>query len=70
MDRDGHPFWPFWENIRSRWAIRHLPNVLLLHLDLMKRDMPGEIRRIADFLGTEVDEKTQHDILKHLQLRL
>ena len=26
---DGHPFWPFWENIRTWWAIRDLPNVLL-----------------------------------------
>ena len=28
---DGFPFWPFWENIRSWWAIRHLPNVMTLH---------------------------------------
>ena len=20
LDRDGHPFWPFWENVRSWWA--------------------------------------------------
>ena len=25
--RDGYPFWPFWENVRSWWAIRDLPNV-------------------------------------------
>ena len=25
LDRDGHPFWPFWENIRSWWAVRDLP---------------------------------------------
>ena len=25
LDRDGHPFWPFWENLRSWWEIRHLP---------------------------------------------
>jgi aryl sulfotransferase len=29
MDRDGHPFWPFWDNVRSWWAIRDLPNVPL-----------------------------------------
>ena len=65
IDRDGHPFWPFWENIRSWWEIRDLPNVLLLHFEDLKKDMPGEIRRVADFLGTEIDESKWPDILKH-----
>ena len=65
MARDGHPFWPFWENIRSWWEIRALPNVLLLHFESLKRDMPGEMRRVADFLGIAVDEKKWPDMLKH-----
>ena len=65
MDRDGHPFWPFWENIRSWWEIHALPNVLLLHFDNLKQDMPGEIRRVADFLEIEIDERKWPDILKH-----
>jgi aryl sulfotransferase len=56
LDRDGHPFWPFWENVRSWWAIRHLPNVLLVHFANLKRDMPGEMRRIAAFLDIAIDE--------------
>jgi aryl sulfotransferase len=56
LARDGHPFWPFWENIRSWWAIRHLPNVLLLHFADLKRDMPGQMRRIAAFLDIPIDE--------------
>lgn len=56
LDRDGHPFWPFWEHVRSWWAIRHLPNVLLLHFADLKRDMPGQMRRIAAFLDIPVDE--------------
>jgi len=55
MDRDGHPFWPFWENVRSWWAIRELPNVHFVHFADLKRDMPGEMERIARFLGIEVD---------------
>ena len=27
--RDGHPFWPFWQNIRSWWAICELPNSMI-----------------------------------------
>lgn len=55
LDRDGHPFWPFWENVRSWWNIRDLPNVKLVHFAEMKRDMPGMMRQIADFLEADVD---------------
>ena len=40
LERDGHPFWPFWENVRSWWAIRHLPNVRMIHFAALKSDMP------------------------------
>ena len=65
LERDGHPFWPFWENIRSWWEIRHLPNVLLLHFADLKRDMPGEIRRIATFLDIAIDEARWQAIIEH-----
>lgn len=51
--RDGYPFWPYWGNLRGWRAIRDLPNVLLVHFADLKADMPGEIRRIAGFLGIE-----------------
>ncbi len=53
LARDGHPFWPYWENVRSWWEARDLPNVLMVHFADLKTDMPGEIRRIAAFLGIE-----------------
>jgi aryl sulfotransferase len=56
MDRDGHPFWPFWENIRSWWQIRELPNLMLVHFTDLKRDMPGQMRRIAEFLDIPIDQ--------------
>jgi len=65
LAQDGHPFWPFWENIRTWWEIRTLPNVFLLHFEDLKQDMPGEIRRIAQFLGIAIDEKRWPDILEH-----
>jgi aryl sulfotransferase len=65
LERDGHPFWPFWENIRSWWAIRRLPNVLLLHFADLKQDMPGEIRRIAAFLDIPIDEAKWDAIVDH-----
>ena len=65
MDRDGHPFWPFWENVRSWWQIRQLPNVLFIHFTEMKRDMPGQIRRIAAFLDITIDESKWPAIVEH-----
>ncbi len=56
LERDGHPFWPFWDNVRSWWAIRDLPNLLLLHFGDLKADLPGQIRRIAAFLDIPIDE--------------
>lgn len=65
MSRDGHPFWPFWENVRSWWEIRDLPNLLMIHFERLKADMPGEIRRIAEFIGTPIDESRWEAILEH-----
>ncbi len=65
LDGDGYPFWPFWENIRSWWEIRDLPNVLLLHYADLKADMPGHIRRIAAFLDIPVDDATWPAIVEH-----
>jgi aryl sulfotransferase len=65
LEKDGYPFWSFWENIRTWWEIRHLPNVMLLHFNDLKADMPGQIRRIASFLEIEVDEERWPTIIEH-----
>ena len=65
LDNDGYPFWSFWENIRSWWKIRDLPNVMLVHFSNLKQDMPKEIRRIAEFLDIDINEKKWHEILLH-----
>ena len=65
MAKDGHPFWPFWENIRSWWQIRDLPNVKLIHFNDMKSDLTGSIREIGDFLGIAPDESAFQKIVEH-----
>ncbi len=65
LDQDGYPFWSLWENARSWWAIRDLPNVMLVHFAQLKADLPGEIRRIAAFLGIPIDERRFADIVEH-----
>ena len=65
LDGNGHPFWPFWENVRSWWAVRNLPNVHLLHYANLKADLPGAIREIAGFLGIPIDEGQWDCIVHH-----
>lgn len=68
LEKDGFPFWPFWENIRSWWEIRNLPNVKLLHYNDMKADMPGQIRNIAAHLQIPIDESRWPAILEHCSI--
>ena len=67
LDQDGFPFTRanFWENVRTWWAIRDLPNILFLHFEQLKADMPQQIRRIADFLDIRIDPAKWPAILEH-----
>ncbi|HEY2727926.1 MAG TPA: sulfotransferase domain-containing protein [Parafilimonas sp.] len=65
LDKDGYPFWSFWENVRSWWAIRDLPNVYMIHFQKLKEDMPGEIRKLAAFLDIDINEANWNKLLEH-----
>ena len=65
LDQDGYPWWSFWENIRTWWEIRNLPNVLFLHFADMKRDLAQTIRRIAEFLDIKINESRWDVIMEH-----
>lgn len=65
LANDGEPFWSLWENIRTWWEARHLPNVMLLHYADMKRDLPGTVARIAAFLEVELDAETMERAVLH-----
>ena len=65
LDRDGYPCWPFWSHVQSWWDLRNLPNVMLVHFNDLKRDMPAEIRRIAAFVDIPIDESRFPDIVEH-----
>ncbi len=65
LAEDGYPFWSFWENVRSWWAVRNLPNVKLVHFNELKKDLPGSIRAIAAFLDIPIDEAKFPAIVEH-----
>jgi aryl sulfotransferase len=54
-----------WENIRSWWNIRNLPNVKLMHFNDLKADLAGSIREIGDFLGIKPNSAAFPKIVEH-----
>ena len=60
-DGDVHGFFAKWleqaavfHHVRTFWELRHRPNLLFVHYNDLKRDLAGEMRRIAEFLDIEV----------------
>jgi len=65
LENDGAPFWSFWENVASWWAIRHLPNVKLVHFNALKADLEGEMREIANFLDVDISQADWPETVEH-----
>jgi len=65
LDGDGSPLSDFWSNYQGWWDARHLPNVLLVHFNNLKADLPAEMRRIANFLGIEIEEELWPTLIEH-----
>lgn len=65
LEGDGAPFWPYFENVRTWWAARSLPNVLFVHFNALKRDLEGEVRRIAAFLDIPIHGGELPAVLDH-----
>jgi aryl sulfotransferase len=53
---DGWPFWSHHHHLSTWWQVRELSNVLFVHYGDLNADPETEIRRIAAFCDTEIDE--------------
>jgi aryl sulfotransferase len=62
---DVHEFYAWWlnenpmwfEHVASFWSHRGELNVLFVHYNDMQVDLDGQMRRVAGFLGVDVDEQ-------------
>ena len=69
LDGGGLPLGgSFWEHNQGWWDARHLPNVLLVHFNNLKTDLPGEMRRIASFLDIKIEEELWPSLVEHCGL--
>lgn len=64
-DMPGFGLAPFWSHVQGWWDVRRLPNVLLVHFNNLKADMPQEIRRVASFLDIRIDEALRPAVIEH-----
>jgi aryl sulfotransferase len=53
-ESEGYPHWSNMRHVQTWWNYRHLPNILFVHYNDLLKDLPGEIRRITDYLGITV----------------
>lgn len=58
----------YWQHLRSWWGQRHTENVLLLTYEGMKADLPGTIRRVAHFVGIDLDADLFEIVLRQSSL--
>jgi aryl sulfotransferase len=65
LERDGYPFWSFWENTATWWALRNQPNVKLIHFNALKADLEGQMRSIAAFLDLDLPQAKWPDAVRH-----
>ena len=58
-------FGDFWSHQQQWWDARRLPNLLLVHYNNLKSDLPAEMGRIAGFLGIEIQQELWPVLAEH-----
>ena len=53
----------YWGHLASWWRQRQQPNVLLLTFEAMKADLPAAVRKIAAFVGIDLDPELERTVL-------
>ncbi len=53
-ESDGYPYWSHLHHFKTWWEFRHLPNIELFHYADMLADLPGQMKRVAEYLGVDV----------------
>jgi hypothetical protein len=46
----------YWKHLLSWWEVRERPDVMLIAFEHMKQDLTGTIRKVAEFIGIELDD--------------
>ncbi|CAH4037222.1 sulfotransferase 1B1-like [Pieris brassicae] len=65
---DLHHWTPFFEHLKEAWEKRHHPNLLFLFYEELSKDLPGTVRRVADFFGKNYSDLQIEHLCDHLSI--
>lgn len=65
VEREGADYW---KHLLSWWSHRHDDDVLLLAYEEMKDDLPGTVRRVAEFIDIRLDDELFEIVVRQSSL--
>ncbi|XP_075212042.1 luciferin sulfotransferase-like [Lycorma delicatula] len=60
---------PFWEHVIEYKKLENEPHVLINSYEEMKQDLPGVIRRTAQFMGKDLSDEQVSELAHHLSFK-
>ena len=67
-ESEGAPWWGNLQHTASYWPHRDAENVLFVHYADLQADLPGEVRRIASFLGVGATQEQAEHIARECRI--
>lgn len=65
LSTDGYGCCDLFDVVGSWWQRRREPNVLLVHYRKLRDDLPGQVTRVAEFIGVDPGKLAMDRILEH-----
>ncbi|XP_046390346.1 sulfotransferase 1C4-like isoform X1 [Ischnura elegans] len=56
---------PYWSHVEEAWQARNHKNMQLIFYEEMKQDLPGVIRKVAEFLGKTITKDQVEKLVNH-----
>ena len=58
---------PFFPHVLEAWNKRHHPNMLFIFYEDLKRDLRGQLEKMAKFLGKDLSQDQLDRLREHLK---
>ncbi|CAH1980007.1 unnamed protein product [Acanthoscelides obtectus] len=64
--KNEYVYTPYWGHVFGFWKQRSKPNVMFLRYEEMSKDLPGMIRKVANFVERPMSDEKVAKLVKHL----
>ncbi|XP_026277572.1 sulfotransferase 1C4 isoform X1 [Frankliniella occidentalis] len=68
FQNDLHAWTPYWSHLEEGWQRRTHPRVLFMFYEEMRKDTPAAIRKVAHFLGKQLNDEQEARLGNHLDI--